>query len=139
MEQQPKQNPAYVAIGTCPIERLPDRLEFSYPKSKYPAFVVLSAVLVKCGYAAGIVSGLIANSCTPRFLFSTDHSFFLYTIFELSKLIVIGLGIAANILLIGRLQWQFELLQHGKDAGRSRGKASRNNRELPCKTLPRMS
>ena len=42
------------------------------------------------------------------FFFSTDHSFFLYTSLNLQKLIVIGLGIAANILLIGRLQWQFE-------------------------------
>ena len=70
-------------------------------------FVVLSAVLVKYGYAAGIVSGLIAFLYSA-FFFSTDHSFFLYTSLNLQKLIVIGLGIAANILLIGRLQRQDE-------------------------------
>ena len=70
-------------------------------------FVVLSAVLVKCGYAAGIVSGLIAFLYSA-FFFSTDHSFFLYTSLNFQKLIVIGLGIAANILLIGRLQWQLK-------------------------------
>lgn len=70
-------------------------------------FVVLSAVLVKYGYAAGIVSGLIAFLYTA-FFFSTDHSFFLYTSVNFQKLIVVGLGITANILLIGRLQWQLK-------------------------------
>lgn len=80
---------------------------FHIPNPNILLFVVLSAVLVKCGYAAGIVSGLIAFLYSA-FFFSTGHSFFLYTSLNLQKLIVIGLGIAANILLIGRLQWQFE-------------------------------
>ena len=80
---------------------------FHIPNPNILLFVVLSAVLVKCGYAAGIVSGLIAFLYSA-FFFSTDHSFFLYTSMNFQKLIVIGLGIAANILLIGRLQWQFE-------------------------------
>ena len=80
---------------------------FHIPNPNILLFVVLSAVLVKYGYAAGIVSGLIAFLYSA-FFFSTDHSFFLYTSLNLQKLIVIGLGIAANILLIGRLQWQFE-------------------------------
>ena len=80
---------------------------FHIPNPNILLFVVLSAVLVKYGYAAGIVSGLIAFLYTA-FFFSTDHSFFLYTSLNLQKLIVAGLGIAANILLIGRLQWQLE-------------------------------
>ena len=80
---------------------------FHIPNPNILLFVVLSAVLVKCGYAAGIVSGLIVFLYSA-FFFSTDHSFFLYTSLNLQKLIVIGLGIAANILLIGRLQWQLE-------------------------------
>ena len=80
---------------------------FHIPNPNIVLFVVLSAVLVKYGYAAGIVSGLIAFLYSA-FFFSTDHSFFLYTSLNLQKLIVIGLGIAANILLIGRLQWQLE-------------------------------
>ena len=80
---------------------------FHIPNPNILLFVVLSAVLVKYGYAAGIVSGLIAFLYTA-FFFSTDHSFFLYTSLNLQKLIVAGLGIAANILLIGRLQWQFK-------------------------------
>ena len=80
---------------------------FHIPNPNIVLFVVLSAVLVKYGYAAGIVSGLIAFLYTA-FFFSTDHSFFLYTSLNFQKLIVVGLGIAASILLIGRLQWQFE-------------------------------
>ena len=80
---------------------------FHIPNPNIPLFVVLSAVLVKYGYAAGIVSGLIAFLYTA-FFFSTDHSFFLYTSVNFQKLIVVGLGIAANILLIGRLQWQLK-------------------------------
>ena len=80
---------------------------FHIPNPNIVLFVVLSAVLVKYGYAAGIVSGLIAFLYTA-FFFSTDHSFFLYTSLNLQKLIVVGLGIAANILLIGRLQWQLK-------------------------------
>lgn len=80
---------------------------FHIPNPNIVLFVVLSAVLVKYGYAAGIVSGLIAFLYTA-FFFSTDHSFFLYTSVNFQKLIVAGLGIAANILLIGRLQWQLK-------------------------------
>ena len=80
---------------------------FHIPNPNIVLFVALSAVLVKYGYAAGIVSGLIAFLYTA-FFFSTDHSFFLYTSLNLQKLIVAGLGIAANILLIGRLQWQLK-------------------------------
>ena len=80
---------------------------FHIPNPNIVLFVVLSAVLVKYGYAAGIVSGLIAFLYSA-FFFSTDHSFFLYTSLNLHKLIVIGLGIAANILLIGRLPRQVE-------------------------------
>ena len=80
---------------------------FHIPNPNIVLFVVLSAVLVKYGYAAGIVSGLIAFLYTA-FFFSTDHSFFLYTSVNLQKLIVVGLGIAASILLIGRLQWQLK-------------------------------
>ena len=80
---------------------------FHIPNPNIVLFVVLSAVLVKYGYAAGIVSGLIAFLYTA-FFFSTDHSFFLYTSLNLQKLIMVGLGIAANILLIGRLQWQLK-------------------------------
>ena len=80
---------------------------FHIPNPNIVLFVVLSAVLVKYGYAAGIVSGLIAFLYTA-FFFSTDHSFFLYTSLNFQKLIVAGLGIAANILLIGHLQWQLK-------------------------------
>ena len=107
MEQQPnKIRPmllsALAQLSVCLIV-----WNFHIPNPNILLFVVLSAVLVKYGYAAGIVSGLIAFLYSA-FFFSTDHSFFLYTSLNLQKLIVIGLGIAANILLIGRLQWQFE-------------------------------
>ena len=107
MEQQPnKIRPmllsALAQLSVCLIV-----WNFHIPNPNILLFVVLSAVLVKYGYAAGIVSGLIAFLYSA-FFFSTDHSFFLYTSLNFQKFIVIGLGIAANILLIGRLQWQFE-------------------------------
>lgn len=107
MEQQPnKIRPmllsALAQLSVCLIV-----WNYHIPNPNILLFVVLSAVLVKYGYAAGIVSGLIAFLYSA-FFFSTDHSFFLYTSLNLQKLIVIGGGIAANILLIGRLQWQFE-------------------------------
>ena len=107
MEQQPnKIKPmllsALAQLSTCLIV-----WNFHIPNPNILLFVVLSAVLVKYGYAAGIVSGLIAFLYSA-FFFSTDHSFFLYTSLNLQKLIVAGLGIAANILLIGRLQWQLK-------------------------------
>ncbi len=107
MEQQPnKFRPmllsALVQLSACLIV-----WNFHIPNPNILLFVALSAVLVKYGYAAGIVSGLIAFLYSA-FFFSTDHSFFLYTSLNLQKLIVIGLGIVANILLIGRLQRQVE-------------------------------
>ena len=107
MEQQPNKIRPMLLSALAQLSACLIVWNFHIPNPNIVLFVVLSAVLVKCGYAAGIVSGLIAFLYSA-FFFSTDHSFFLYTSLNLQKLIVIGLGIAANILLIGRLQWQFE-------------------------------
>ena len=137
MEQQPNKIQPMLLSALAQLSACLIVWNFHIPNPNIVLFVVLSAVLVKCGYAAGIVSGLIAFLYSA-FFFSTDHSFFLYTSLNFQKLIVIGIGIAANILLIGRHRHRtFWLRRHPARAGRSRGKASRNNRELPCKTLPR--
>ena len=107
MEQQPNKIRPMLLSALAQLSACLIVWNFHIPNPNIVLFVVLSAVLVKCGYAAGIVSGLIAFLYSA-FFFSTDHSFFLYTSLNLQKLIVIGLGIAVNILLIGRLQWQFE-------------------------------
>ena len=107
MEQQPNKIQPVLLSALAQLSACLIVWNFHIPNPNILLFVVLSAVLVKCGYAAGIVSGLIAFLYSA-FFFSTDHSFFLYTTLNFQKLIVIGLGIAANILLIGRLQWQFE-------------------------------
>lgn len=107
MEQQPNKIRPMLLSALAQLSACLIVWNFHIPNPNILLFVVLSAALVKCGYAAGIVSGLIAFLYSA-FFFSTDHSFFLYTSLNLQKLIVIGLGIAANILLIGRLQWQFE-------------------------------
>ena len=107
MEQQPNKIQPMLLSALAQLSACLIVWNFHIPNPNIVLFVVLSAVLVKCGYAAGIVSGLIAFLYSA-FFFSTDHSFFLYTTLNFQKLIVIGLGIAANILLIGRLQWQFE-------------------------------
>ena len=107
MEQQPNKIRPMLLSALAQLSACLIVWNFHIPNPNIVLFVVLSAVLVKYGYAAGIVSGLIAFLYSA-FFFSTDHSFFLYTSLNFQKLIVIGLGIAANILLIGRLQWQFE-------------------------------
>lgn len=106
MEQQPNKIQPMLLSALAQLSACLIVWNFHIPNPNIVLFVVLSAVLVKYGYASGIVSGLIAFLYSA-FFFSTDHSFFLYTSLNLQKLIVIGLGIAANILLIGRLQWQF--------------------------------
>ena len=106
MEQQPNKIQPMLLSALAQLSVCLIVWNFHIPNPNILLFVVLSAVLVKYGYAAGIVSGLIAFLYSA-FFFSTDHSFFLYTSLNFQKLIVIGLGIAANILLIGRLQWQF--------------------------------
>ena len=107
MEQQPNKIQPMLLSALAQLSACLIVWNYHIPNPNILLFVVLSAVLVKYGYAAGIVSGLIAFLYSA-FFFSTDHSFFLYTTLNFQKLIVIGLGIAANILLIGRLQWQFE-------------------------------
>ena len=107
MERQPNKIQPMLLSALAQLSACLIVWNFHIPNPNIVLFVVLSAVLVKCGYAAGIVSGLIAFLYSA-FFFSTDHSFFLYTTLNFQKLIVIGLGIAANILLIDRLQWQFE-------------------------------
>ena len=107
MEQQPNKIQPMLLSALAQLSACLIVWNFHIPNPNIVLFVVLSAVLVKYGYAAGIVSGLIAFLYSA-FFFSTDHSFFLYTSLNLHKLIVIGLGIAANILLIGRLPRQVE-------------------------------
>ena len=107
MEQRPNKIQSMLLSALAQLSACLIVWNFHIPNPNIVLFVVLSAALVKCGYAAGIVSGLIAFLYSA-FFFSTDHSFFLYTSLNLQKLIVIGLGIAANILLIGHLQRQFE-------------------------------
>ena len=106
MEQQPNKIRPMLLSALAQLSACLIVWNYHIPNPNILLFVVLSAVLVKYGYAAGIVSGLIAFLYSA-FFFSTDHSFFLYTSLNFQKFIVIGLGIAANILLIGRLQWQF--------------------------------
>ena len=107
MEQQPNKIQPMLLSALAQLSACLIVWNFHIPNPNIVLFVVLSAVLVKYGYAAGIVSGLI-TFLYSTFFFSTDHSFFLYTSLNFQKLIVIGLGIAANILLIGRLQWQLK-------------------------------
>ena len=107
MEQQPNKIQPMLLSALAQLSACLIVWNFHIPNPNIVLFVVLSAVLVKYGYAAGIVSGLIAFLYTA-FFFSTDHSFFLYTSLNFQKLIVVGLGIAANILLIGRLPRQVE-------------------------------
>lgn len=70
-------------------------------------FVVLSSVLVKFGYRAGIVSGII-SFLYSAFFFSADQSLFVFEPEEKAKMIVVGIGLIANIVVVGHLQKQME-------------------------------
>lgn len=75
---------------------------FRVPNPNIVLFVIMTAALVRLGYQAGIISGVIAFLYSA-FFFSTDHSWIYYTPLNLNKLLVITAGIIANILLIGHL------------------------------------
>ena len=77
--------------------------EFQVPNPNIILFVILSAVLVQYGYEAGILCGVIAFLYSA-FFFSTGHDCISYTPINQSKVLVITLGIIANIWLIGRLK-----------------------------------
>lgn len=67
------------------------------------SFVLLLAVLVQFGCAAGIASGLVAFLYAV-FFFSENHSWVMFEAVNRNKLIVVTFGIIANIIIIARLQ-----------------------------------
>lgn len=89
---------AIVQITACVIVFILD-----IPNPNIILFVLLSAALVKFGYTAGIVSGVI-TFLYSAFYFSTEHSWVNYTALNLNKIVVVFIGVAVNILLIGHLQ-----------------------------------
>lgn len=98
---------AIVQIAACVIVFLLD-----IPNPNIILFVLLSAALVKFGYTAGTVSGII-TFLYSAFYFSTDHSWIYYTPLNLNKIVVIFIGVAANIMLIGHLQRKnMQAVQH---------------------------
>ena len=77
--------------------------KFNIPNPNIVLFVSLSAVLVQCGYFAGTLCGIL-TLLYSMFFFSIDHSFFSFDPVNRNKLIVVVLGIIANIGVIGHLQ-----------------------------------
>lgn len=77
--------------------------KFNIPNPNIVLFVLLSVSVVQFGYFAGIISGVIAVLYSA-FFFSTDHSWIFYTPINRDKLIVIVLGVIANIIVVGHLQ-----------------------------------
>ncbi len=77
--------------------------KFNVPNPNIVLFVFLSAVLVQCGYLAGTMCGIL-TLLYSMFFFSIDHSFLYFDPVNRNKLIVIVLGIIANICVIGHLQ-----------------------------------
>lgn len=77
--------------------------KFNIPNPNIVLFVLLSAAIVQFGYFAGIISGVIAVLYSA-FFFSTDNSWIFYTPINRNKLIVIVLGVIANIIIVGHLQ-----------------------------------
>lgn len=89
---------AIVQIAACVVVFILD-----IPNPNIILFVLLSAALVKFGYMAGIVSGVI-TFLYSAFYFSTEHSWINYTSLNLNKIVVVFIGVTVNILLIGHLQ-----------------------------------
>lgn len=77
--------------------------KFNIPNPNIVLFVLLSVSVVQFGYFAGIISGVIAVLYSA-FFFSTDYSWIFYTPINRDKLIVIVLGVIANIIVVGHLQ-----------------------------------
>ena len=69
--------------------------------------VILSAALVQFGYKAGILCGGIIYLYT-MFYFSVEHSFWIFDTDGRSKVMVVAIGIVANILIVGSLKEQME-------------------------------
>lgn len=70
-------------------------------------FVILSAVLVQFGYKAGILCGGIIYLYT-MFYFSVEHSFWIFDTDGRGKVMVVAIGIVANILIVGSLKERME-------------------------------
>ncbi len=66
-------------------------------------FVILSAMLVKFGYGAGTAAGIIILLYSV-FFFSINHSWIYFTSENQYKMIVVFLGVIANVSIIGQLQ-----------------------------------
>lgn len=66
-------------------------------------FVILSAMLVKFGYGAGTAAGIIILLYSA-FFFSINHSWIYFTSENQYKMIVVFLGVIANVSIIGQLQ-----------------------------------
>lgn len=76
-------------------------------------FVILSAVLVQFGYKAGILCGGIIYLYT-MFYFSVEHSFWIFDTDGRGKVMVVAIGIVANILIVGSLKERMERDQQRK-------------------------
>lgn len=70
-------------------------------------FVILSVVLVQFGYKAGILCGGIIYLYT-MFYFSVEHSFWIFDTDGRGKVMVVAIGIVANILIVGSLKERME-------------------------------
>ena len=76
---------------------------FNIPNPNIILFVFLSAVLVQCGYLVGTLCGIL-TLLYSMFFFSIDHSWIYFEPINRDKLIVVLLGLIANICVIGHLQ-----------------------------------
>lgn len=76
---------------------------FNIPNPNIILFVFLSAVLVQCGYLVGTLCAIL-TLLYSMFFFSIDHSWIYFEPINRDKLIVILLGLIANISVIGHLQ-----------------------------------
>ena len=74
---------------------------FNIPNPNIILFVFLSAVLVQCGYLVGTLCGIL-TLLYSMFFFSIDHSWIYFEPINRDKLIVVLLGLIANICVIGR-------------------------------------
>ncbi len=66
-------------------------------------FVILSAMLVKFGYGAGTAAGIIILLYSA-FFFSINHSWIYFTSENQYKMMVVFLGVIANVSIVGQLQ-----------------------------------
>ena len=97
---------------------------FNIPNPNIILFVFLSAVLVQCGYLVGTLCGIL-TLLYSMFFFSIDHSWIYFEPINRDKLIVVLLGLIANIIYSREIKMRYRRFPSWRQKGSLRQYARR--------------